>query len=46
MGANTHLVFYPVNKAKAMNFVCVIRSKKFDQNNVKFFNRKSCFKAK
>ena len=34
MGANTHLVFYPVNKSKAMNFVCVIRSKKFDQNNV------------
>tara|TARA_Y100000591_G_C21811593_1_gene688251 strand:- start:684 stop:1817 length:1134 start_codon:yes stop_codon:yes gene_type:complete len=35
MGANTHLVFYPISKTNEINFICVIRSKKFDPNNVK-----------
>ena len=35
MGENTHIVLYPVNKKKELNMVCVIRSKKYDPNNIK-----------
>jgi salicylate hydroxylase len=35
MGANTHLVIYPINNAKELNLVCVVREKKFDQVNIK-----------
>ena len=34
MGANTHLVIYPVNNANELNLVCVVREKKFDQVNI------------
>ena len=35
MGGNTHLVFYPINKKKELNMVCIIRSKKYDPDNIK-----------
>ena len=35
MGGNTHIVFYPVNKKKELNMVCIIRSKKYDPDNIK-----------
>jgi salicylate hydroxylase len=35
MGGNTHIVLYPVNKMKELNMVCVIRSKKYDPDNIK-----------
>ena len=35
MGGNTHIVFYPINKKKELNMVCIIRSKKNDPDNIK-----------
>ena len=35
MGSNTHIVFYPINKKKELNMVCIIRSKKYDPDNIK-----------
>jgi salicylate hydroxylase len=35
MGGNTHIVFYPINKKKELNMVCIIRSKKYDPGNIK-----------
>ena len=35
MGGNTHIVFYPINKKKELNMVCIIRSKKYDPDNIK-----------
>jgi salicylate hydroxylase len=35
MGSNTHIVFYPINKKKELNMICIIRSKKYDPNNIK-----------
>ena len=35
MGSNSHIVFYPVNKKKELNMVCIIRSKKYDPANIK-----------
>jgi salicylate hydroxylase len=35
MGGNTHIVLYPINKKKEFNMVCVIRSKKYDPDNIK-----------
>jgi salicylate hydroxylase len=35
MGRNTHIVFYPINKKKELNMVCIIRSKKYDPDNIK-----------
>ena len=35
MGGNTHIVFYPINKKKELNMVCIIRSKKYDPTNIK-----------
>ena len=35
MGANTHLVIYPINKRRDLNLVCIIREKKFDPDNIK-----------
>ena len=35
MGGNTHIVIYPINKKKELNMVCIIRSKKYDPNNIK-----------
>ena len=34
MGGNTHIVFYPINKKKELNMVCIIRSKKYDPDNI------------
>ena len=35
MGENTHIVLYPINKKKELNMVCIIRSKKYDPDNIK-----------
>tara|TARA_B100001123_G_scaffold283922_1_gene316309 strand:- start:2 stop:769 length:768 start_codon:yes stop_codon:yes gene_type:complete len=35
MGADAHLVLYPVNKQKEMNLVCIIRKKTEDKNSIK-----------
>ena len=35
MGGNTHIVLYPINKKKELNMVCIIRSKKYDPDNIK-----------
>jgi salicylate hydroxylase len=35
MGGNTHIVLYPVNKKQELNMVCIIRSKKYDPDNIK-----------
>tara|TARA_A100001011_G_C14204979_1_gene797376 strand:- start:89 stop:1219 length:1131 start_codon:yes stop_codon:yes gene_type:complete len=34
MGNGCHLVFYPINKNKALNFVCIIRAKKYEPDNI------------
>ena len=35
MGANMHLVIYPINKKKELNLVCIVRHKKFEPDNIK-----------
>ena len=35
LGSNSHIVLYPVNKKKELNMVCIIRSKKYDPDNIK-----------
>ena len=35
MGKNCHVVIYPVNKNKELNFVCIVRHKKYDPDNIK-----------
>ena len=35
LGSNTHIVIYPINKKKELNMVCIIRSEKYDPNNIK-----------
>ena len=35
LGSNTHIVIYPINKKNELNMVCIIRSKKYDPDNVK-----------
>jgi salicylate hydroxylase len=35
LGSNSHIVFYPINKKKELNVVCIIRSKKYDPDNIK-----------
>ncbi len=35
MGKNCHLVFYPINKNKDLNLVCIIRSKRYDPDDIK-----------
>ena len=35
MGKNCHLVIYPINKIKELNFVCILRHKKKDPNNIR-----------
>ena len=35
MGGNTHIVFYPINKKKELNMVCIIRTKNYDSENIK-----------
>ena len=35
MGKNCHLVIYPINKNKELNFVCILRHKKANPDNIK-----------
>ena len=35
LGGNSHIVFYPINKKKDLNMVCIIRCKKYDPDNIK-----------
>ena len=35
MGKNCHLVIYPINKNKELNFICILRHKKTDPENIK-----------
>ena len=35
MGSNVHMAIYPINNKNELNFVCIIRNKKFDPKNVK-----------
>jgi salicylate hydroxylase len=44
MGGNTHIVLYPINKKKELNLVCIIRSKKYDSDNIKSLVNKVVFK--
>ncbi len=34
MGKNCHLVIYPVNKNKELNFVCIVREKEYDPDKI------------
>ena len=34
MGKNCHIVVYPVNKNKELNFICIIRDKKYDPDKI------------
>ena len=44
LGGNTHIVLYPINKKKELNMVCVIRSKKYDPDNIKSLIKKTVLK--
>ena len=35
MGANAHLVIYPINKKNELNSVCIVRQKNFEPDNIK-----------
>ena len=35
MGKNCHLVIYPINKKRELNFVCILRHKNKDPDNIK-----------
>ena len=35
MGKNCHIVIYPINKNKELNFVCIVRDKKYDPDDIK-----------
>ena len=35
LGKNCHVVIYPINKKKELNFVCIVRDKKYDPKNIK-----------
>jgi salicylate hydroxylase len=35
LGSKSHIVIYPINKKKELNIVCIIRSKKYDPDNIK-----------
>ena len=35
MGANSHLVIYPINKENELSLTCVVREKKFNSKNIK-----------
>ncbi len=36
LGSNSHIVFYPINKKKELNMVCIIRCKKYEPDNIKY----------
>ncbi|MDA7829098.1 FAD-dependent monooxygenase [bacterium] len=35
LGSKSHIVIYPINKKKELNIVCIIRSKKYDPDNIR-----------
>jgi salicylate hydroxylase len=35
MGADAHIVIYPINNKNQLNVVCVVREKNFDPDNIK-----------
>ena len=35
LGSNSHIVFYPINKKKELNMVCIMRCKKYDPDFTK-----------
>ena len=35
LGSNSHIVLYPINKKKELNMVCIMRSKKYEPENIK-----------
>ena len=39
-GKNCHAVFYPLNKNKELNFVCIIRDKKYNPDNIQLLVNK------
>ncbi len=43
LGSNTHLVIYPINKKKELNFVCIIRSKKYEPDNIRQLIERSIY---
>jgi salicylate hydroxylase len=43
MGANTHLVIYPMNNKNELNLVCIVRVNKFNPNNIKELINKKVF---
>ena len=43
LGANTHLVIYPINKKGELNVVCIVREKKFEPENIKDLINKKVF---
>ncbi len=44
MGANAHLVLYPINQKKEMNLVCIIRTKLKNDNSIKVILENTIFK--
>ena len=38
MGKNCHVVVYPLNKNKELNFVCILRDKDKDPGEIKKFS--------
>ena len=44
LGSNSHLVFYPINKRKEINLVCIIRKKLQDDNSIKTILENTIFK--
>ena len=44
LGSNCHVVIYPINQMKELNMVCVIRSKKYDPDNVNFLIKNTVLK--
>ena len=44
LGSKSHIVIYPINKKKELNVVCIIRSKKYDPDNIKSLIESIIFK--
>ena len=44
LGSNTHIVFYPINKKKELNMVCIIRNNKYEPDNIKSLIEKKVLK--
>ena len=44
LGSNAHIALYPINKKQELNMVCIIRSKKYDPDNIKTLIEKTVLK--